>query len=413
MKPAKISWQNSLVIASCLIATWLIFSRLQLSFSRAGVWDFPIFTDFARQFLTTGHLYSQNLDAYGPASAVYKFPPLSGAILVMLLQYGITENQLIIVGATLQIASFFGGIFWLTFTLIPERRDIACALTLCLTAMLLPALEENLLRLQLETSLLLLLIAATIFTYKEKYRLAGFMIGIAFMLKIYPIMAMLFFLSGKKWQSATGLTLAVIACSIFSIFSIGIHEHKFYITEVLPILLQENPIADAENISIGRLLLLTNIKENYINNLLKLVVFFPTIIYYILLKKSSNIDDRFTNNQINVLIFSIFIPFTLLGMSNSFWNYQLLLALPLTILACSLANKNTGKKAVDYLTILAIALICFSLHITASMTVNEEFYPAELIVIIASLVTRFLLPIILIAAMLRHILLVIAQKNPQ
>ena len=110
------------IACCCLLAAWSATHRLQQSMPRAGTWDFPIFASYANQFLATGMIYDRNLTQYAPGAAIYKFPPLSGSILASALQAGFTENALMALGASLQLAAFSGGILLLTLVLLPDKR---------------------------------------------------------------------------------------------------------------------------------------------------------------------------------------------------------------------------------------------------------------------------------------------------
>jgi hypothetical protein len=384
----------ALTVACCLLAAWSAGNRLERSFPKAGTWDFPIFAAYADGFLSTGMLYDRDLGKYEPNAAVYKFPPLSGSVLVAGLKAGFSAPELETAGAILQLASFFGGILWLTLVLIPENRTAACALALCLTAALLPTLEENLLRLQLEPALLFLSIVAAICVYKDKNFIAGLMVGIAAMLKLYPVMALVFFVVSRRWSACYGFVAAAILTSIFSIATIGYAEHYFYITKILPILLSENPITDPENISMGRLLLSTNMDMPYLKIISRIILLASFLLSFHLLKASRNVAGIALQKQINVLIFSLFIPFTLAGMNNTLWNYQLLLALPLTVLSClwlSSAIYSRGKMDLWSLGIFLLTLA--GLHIAASATVDDQFYQLPLTQLLTIILFRILAPV--------------------
>lgn len=386
------------VAICCLLSIWSISNRLQNSLPQSGVWDFPIFISRANQFLETGVLYDKDLSKYEPGAPIYKFPPLSGAVLVTALNASITPDTLKAVGTALQLTSFFGGILWLTLTLLPGRKVYTCILALCLSAALLPTLEENLLRLQLEPALLFLLILASIFTHKNKDFYAGIAIGIATALKIYPVMAMLFFAFTRKKHAFSGFIISMILVNIFTFLSLGKDENIFFLTKVLPSLLKENPLLDAENISTT--LLLTSLKTStsieFLTKVLKVAFLATQMGFYFIFAKNLRSAQKTEDKPIETLAFSMFIPFTLACMSNAFWNYQLLLALPLTALSCTLLSNVQSLRHFNtplFLQTSLLIIILLTLHITAAMTVDNRYYPSSFAVQVIAQLSRIAIQI--------------------
>lgn len=396
------------VAACCLLSVWSISTRLQNTLPRAGTWDYPVFISYAEQFIQSGNIYDRNLNHYTPGAATYKFPPLSGAILVAAMKAGITTEMLKKIGALLQLAGFFGGILWLTLYFLSEHRRQACALALCISATLLPTLEENLLRLQLEPALFFLLISATIFTCRKNNFYAGIAIGVATALKIYPILAVLFFFITRKKTSIIGVAISLVICSIFSLSILGVEESIFFYKEVFPIISNEPPELDAENISTALLLAATKPESNinHLTTLLRFVFFALQIVFYmIFIKKITHIRNR-ESATMEAIIFTAFIPCVIASSPNAWWNYQLLLAIPLTLLSCLLTrNTNTTNNTATLLQLALLLLTFASLHITSAITVDDQFYSSSFIEKVVFLITRIftqLLVILLIGAAVFH-----------
>lgn len=395
-------WAIQIVAAiCCLLSIWSISNRLQNSLPQSGTWDFPIFISHANQFLETGALYDKDLSKYEPGAPIYKFPPLSGAVLVTTLEAGMTPDTLKAAGTALQLTSFFGGILWLTLTLLPKRKAYACILTLCLSATLLPTLEENLLRLQLEPALLFLLICTSIFTHKNKYFYAGLAIGIATALKIYPVMAMLFFAFTRKKHVFSGFVISMTLANIFTFLSLGKDENIFFLTKILPALLKENPLLDAENISTTLLLTLlkTSIPIETLTKALRTAFLATQVGFYFMFAKHLTHIQNAEDKTMETLAFSMVIPFALASMPNAFWNYQLLLALPLTALSCTLLGNLPNPKDFNaplFLQISLLSIILLALHITAAMTVDNRYYPNSFTVKVIALLSRIAIQILTI-----------------
>jgi hypothetical protein len=227
-------------------------------------------------------------------------------------------------------------------------------------------------------------------------------------------MAILFFIITRRWTAIYGFITAAALATAYTLFTIGYTEHYFYTSSILPILLQENPITDAENISVSRLLLLTNIDIHYLKPISKVILLLPLIFCSKLIKATEAIGNNLQKKQAYVLIFSMFIPFTLAGMNNTLWNYQILLTLPLTAMACILLNNFTHpKEKKDALSLFFLLFILLILHVTAAMTVDDEFYSSGLVKGISALVSRILVAMLIIFSTWRLIHLISASKSPR
>ena len=392
------------IACCCLLAAWSATHRLQQSMPRAGTWDFPIFVSYANQFLATGMIYDRNLTQYVPGAAIYKFPPLSGSILVSALQTGFTENALMALGASLQLAAFSGGILLLTLVLLPSKRIEACTLAVCMASALLPLLEENLLRLQLEPAIFFLSAIAAICIYKDKYFMAGCFIGLAAALKIYPAVALFFFIASRKWSALYGFIAGFLLACAFTLVTIGYAEHEFYVSRILPIMLQENPADDVENISSASILGMAGLNLTQIKLATPIILVTLLTLSLLPLAATAKTCSDGARKKMQVLIFSMFIPCVLLGMNNSWWNYQILLSLPFTVIACFLLHDSlTPGKKVDILSVAGLLFMLASLHVTASLTVEDQFYSTPLINMIIAIVIRILTPALLFLIFLRTV----------
>ena len=392
------------IACCCLLAAWSATHRLQQSMPRAGTWDFPIFASYANQFLATGMIYDRNLTQYAPGAAIYKFPPLSGSILASALQAGFTENALMALGASLQLAAFSGGILLLTLVLLPSKRIEACTLAVCMASALLPLLEENILRLQLEPAIFFLSTIAAICIYKDKYFMAGCFIGLAAALKIYPAVALFFFIAARKWSALYGFIGGFLLACAFTLATIGYAEHEFYVSRILPIMLQEYPADDVENISSASILGMAGLNLPQIKLTTPIILVTLLALSLLPLAATAKICSYGARKKMQVLIFSMFIPCVLLGMNNSWWNYQILLSLPFTVIACLLLQNalTLGKKA-DVWSLAGLLFMLASLHATASLTVDEQFYSTPLIKMIIAIVIRILTPALLFLIFLRTV----------
>jgi hypothetical protein len=82
---------------------------------------------------------------------------------------------------------------------------------------------------------LLLLLTAALWLYIRDRRLsAGVLLGIAFGLKIFPMLFLLYFARKRDWRAAVGLVLGGFATITASIAAFGVSLNRLYATQVLP-----------------------------------------------------------------------------------------------------------------------------------------------------------------------------------
>ena len=85
-----------------------------------------------------------------------------------------------------------------------------------------------------------------------KNRLAGWCIGLAAMLKVYPAILILWAIAVKDWKIVLGAIAAAMLLLSGSLLVFGVENHLFYYTRLLPLLLQESSLVAKEgNFSLG------------------------------------------------------------------------------------------------------------------------------------------------------------------
>ncbi len=105
---------------------------------------------------------------------------------------------------------------------------------IALFAVLCVPLHRNLLYGQFYILLLALLVAACLAFRSGRPALAGSLIAIAAMTKIFPAIFLLYFLRKKSWQALIAATLTLAACTTLSIAVFGWSLHRHYLQVILP-----------------------------------------------------------------------------------------------------------------------------------------------------------------------------------
>lgn len=311
---------------SSALAIFLLVYRVQTFFPYIAKLDFPVFKEYAEQYLANGKLYVRNLDDYYPGANVYKFPPLSGGVLAALLAEGFNETTLITTATFLHIITVFICCYCI-LRLSASRSCHIIPLTILGVFLFWGLLEENLRRLQLEFVILACITVVFFCLYRRYYWLAGVAIGVASALKIYPILLLITFIHPLKKNAIYGAVISLISLSFIGLFLISPRETLFFSSKVLPILISEPIVNNPENLSPIQLLLsaynLLEIKEDTLFLLLltytcKAVLLTPLLYALYFHKKQPSKETWF-------LCFSVNICVMLLLISNSWINYQLLL----------------------------------------------------------------------------------------
>jgi alpha-1,2-mannosyltransferase len=326
--------------------------------SRAfGFVDFPIFLAQAELYLITGELYvdASDPESYGPAAAVYKFPPLFAMLLLPFVRGGVSDS--VYLGHwVLQILLYAAAVGLLVANLRRQGGAIF-AFVGTLLALNFEPFFETLWRLQLETPILLLLVLALVAYQTGRQPWAGIAIGVGFMLKLYPAFLLLFFALRRGWKVMVGFVAAVALIVIASLIVIGPGENAAYFFKILPLLFDEAPRVSTENLSPARhFQVLFGMDGAWAKRLAQLIVV-PLIALtaFAVARRGPRPGDRLAV----ATAFSLFIPLMLLAMPNSWVNYQLLLLLPLLVLLCHCARPGPDRVALTALLAAAYLPLLF------------------------------------------------------
>ena len=326
--------------------------------SRAyGFVDLPIFLAQAELYLLTGELYvdASDPEAYGPAAAVYKFPPLFAMLLLPFVRDGVGDA--VYLGHwVLQIVLYAASV-GLVLTLLRRQGGVVFVVVGTLLALNFEPFFETLWRLQLETPILLLLVLALLAYQTGRQPWAGAAIGVGFMLKLYPAFLLLYFAVRRGWKAIAWCLVTVALIVVASMIVIGPDENAAYFFKILPLLLDEAPRVSTENLSLARhFQVLFGLGGGWAKRLAQLVVL-PLIVatVFAVARRESRFGDRLTA----ATAFSLFIPLMLLAMPNSWVNYQLLLLLPMLDLLCHCARPGADRAVLTAVLVAAYVPLLF------------------------------------------------------
>jgi hypothetical protein len=343
-----------LVLAGVLLLL-SVFHFVQASRnSRAfGFVDFPIFLAQAELYLITGQLYvdASDPEAYGPAAAVYKFPPLFAMLLLPFVRGGVADG--VYLGHWLLQILLYAAAVALMLAAFRRQGGPIFVFVGLLLALNFEPFFETLWRLQLETPILLLLILALGAYDSKRQAWAGSAIGVGFMLKLYPAFLLAYFAVRRSWLVIVGFLVTVSLIVLSSLIVIGPKENAAYFFKILPLLLGEAPRVSTENLSLSRhLQVLFGLGPELAKRILQLLVV-PLIVVSAVgvFRRGARLGERL----VGATAFSLFIPLMLLAMPNSWVNYQLLLLLPMLVLLCHCVRP--GRDHVALTVLLAAAYV--------------------------------------------------------
>jgi len=285
--------------------------------------DFPIFEEAAEQWSRNERLYGRPLGEYGPGSGVYKFPPLLALLLAggQAVAGGRVQGQVFL----LQVAAYAVAVALLLLTL----RRAAGAGPGTLMAVLVTALSfgpffETLFRLQLENAMLLCIVVAGLALHTGAPVAAGAALGLATVIKLYPIHLLVpLWLTGRR-RAALALVGTVVGVGGLSLVVVGLDDGLRYATEIVPALARENPTDQfgAENLGIHRLLgqrLNLDYGHSRVAGTLAFACAWLVSAGAVVRYRWDRADPR------GIAPVLLFLPLMLMSLPNSWMNYQLLL----------------------------------------------------------------------------------------
>jgi len=192
--------------------------------------DFVVFMGAMGQLEKTGVLYdTESVNYFLPSSPAYKYPPTFAAVLRALHRLPLHRAMQIMVIA---LASFL--LASLVLALGMMRLRGARALLVAILFLQWRAFWESMAGLQLETALLLLVWLGALLIVIRRASAAGFFVGIAAALKVYPLLLSLFFLPRRRGWGLAAVAAGGVFAALASCLALAPVYWAEYVTRILP-----------------------------------------------------------------------------------------------------------------------------------------------------------------------------------
>ena len=318
--------------AVCLVigASLLHFAVGSWNAAKYGFVDLSIFLRLTAEFAQGGDLYppADSPEIYEPAAPIYKFPPLFAVLLLPQVQNGVGDH-LHRVHWVAHLLLYLATVLLLGAALV-RRGGAPFLLALIVAALNFVPYFETLWRLQLETPILFLCALALWLERKRLPFWAGVALGVAAMLKVYPVFLLGWFVVRRSGRGLGGAGLTMIGIGALGWWVIGPQQNTLYWTVILPRMMQEVALISTENISLAKpLQVLAGLPPEVAKRgaqALSLAILSAG--YWVLYRRGGK-----GRGAIDVdLSFGLFVGTMLLFLPNAWTNYLVLLLVPVAVI---------------------------------------------------------------------------------
>ncbi|MDH3629195.1 MAG: DUF2029 domain-containing protein [Acidobacteriota bacterium] len=318
--------------------------------------DFQIFAQTTAVFSQTGTLYPQadDLEHFDPGTPIYKFPPLLALLIRPFVADGSVTSTVYNGHWILQGVLFLAAAL-LCLRVTGLKRGWAVAFGILLVNY--EPFFETLWRLQLETPILLLLVGCGWALRKRNDLLAGALLGIAVMLKIYPVFLAGYLLFRWRWRALVALASSVSVLLLIEMFLMDVGEIRTYYFRILPYLLSEPPVGGSENVGLARYLIdYAGLAGNVAKRCVQGVMILGLLTFVGLFRRGG----EGSSEAKTWLEFGLFISLMLTVMPNSWVNYQLLLVIPLAAIFSELqSNAQSAQRWLPWVALAVLPLLFY------------------------------------------------------
>ena len=193
--------------------------------------DFWILFRGARAWANSGSLYDLEAVATNHFGHVFKVPPFYGMFFVPLAR---AFDGLSVLAAHRVMNVFLiiaTALLWLRMWRLPLISPSAAAL---LIVMNFRPLADTIAFGQIDLVLLFVLTAALWALREGRDGLAGALVALGALFKLYPVVLLAFFVLKRRWAGLWGFALGMLLCNGVAIAAMGWELHRVYLFEVLP-----------------------------------------------------------------------------------------------------------------------------------------------------------------------------------
>ncbi len=343
-------------ICLLVVVAGVLFVYVVVNIYQTGFADFPIFIKATQHFVATGELYPKDLSLYGPAAAIYKYPPTLSLLILCLLKLGFGKKIILLFFFAVQLIVYVGSL-WLAIKLLKPEKSHALFITLLLLVSLLHApFFETLHGLQLETFILFFVLLALQSFQQQKMLATGLILAVPVMLKIYPLFLLPWFIYRGGKNILFGFLIGSGVVVALSMVAFGIEENTWFYSVLLPEMLSEKALLINENMNLARYFREIPWVNAATALLCSKLVFVGFLAYFVFTMAKNNYLKIGSDIEIEL---SLMVVLLMLAITNSWSNYQLLLLLPLWVAIKSCTNGSANKVIITLLC-ATVLLLFFS-----------------------------------------------------
>jgi hypothetical protein len=372
---AKKNLLITLLALLSLASTWNFASRNINSFYEVPI-DFLTFVKAAENFTETGELYQRvdnYPDRYHPSAVIYKFPPPYQFNTYPFANIEKTTKAMSVTVMKIFFMVCFVGTGMLlyiqaikTFQLDDFRKIILASLITITLGNFTPFLEA-IRWLIIEIPATLLLFAGFMITTRLP-RISGAICAYFACIKLYPVFIFGYYLYRKNIKALQGFIAACLVIGLFSLWLFGWQEHVFYLTHILPVLLNEPVILKNVNMNLEMFFYHLGIIDNITGNIHSITrLAFLVCFVFILYRSYRHLE----NGAFQLLTFCLFICTMFFCFPNYWPQYQVYMIIPLfTLFAYSLTLPT--RPAIVNFVVLAVCVIFLCTPILLWMDTMKE-----------------------------------------
>ncbi len=222
-------WRRALLVVLAVSALAHLAAMLHFSLGRSGP-DFWILFRGARDWFRGTSMYNLEAVRENHFGHVFKVPPFYGMLFLPFVQQ---EGLLILFWHRIINIVLLATIGLLLFGAYGVRLLSATGVGLLLLLGMRP-ITDTIAFGQIDILLLLLLTLALLASQHRRHVLAGALVAVGTLFKLYPALLLVFFVARRQWWALVGFAAAMLVCNGLALAVVGWEMHRVYLFEVLP-----------------------------------------------------------------------------------------------------------------------------------------------------------------------------------
>lgn len=331
-KPGQIALQ--VLLYGVLVLSLAQFGcRVSANFGTYYSVDMPLFLQVAYDYLANQLLYTRSDDLpqlYQPGAGVYKYPPLYQLTIIPWFAQGWPEDVYFIVLRASMLLMYLGSacLVITKAATIPgfseTSKKVFYGVSAITTLWFYPFHATHGV---VSEMYILFLISIFICFYSGKTFLSGIFLGIGSMLKIYPVFIIGISILKKNKSNIFGFITGCMLSATLTIWYFGLNENIFFFLKILPILMTEKMDTGVINLNIASFFIRNGISSDET----MLFLYQKIVVSIVLILFTCQLKNKINGNL--MLLTSLWICAMLLFLTNYWLQYQLILIIPIIVLA--------------------------------------------------------------------------------